>query len=172
MTSESEDMDKELRERAKKLTEEIQNMTNYKNLYREIQVEIIIFCLIENNKLLLMCNCIDNYQRLVASPAVKKEDFKNTLIEALKGEGLETEIKNTVFHWKRTQKIGEHVKINAYGVDLNYLKKAQIQWERRIQKSLNSMCNELNVPLARIRSTTEKEELSEKWNELSTCDVG
>jgi hypothetical protein len=52
------------------------------------------------------------------------------------------------------------------------LKKAQIQWERRIQKSLNSMCNELNVPLARIRPNSDREELSEKWNELSTCDFG
>ena len=57
-------------------------------------------------------------------------------------------------------------------VDLSYLKKAQIQWERRIQKSLNSTCNELNVPLARIRPSADREELSEKWNELSTYDIG
>ena len=30
--------DEQLRETAKKLTEEIQNMTNYKHLYNEIQV--------------------------------------------------------------------------------------------------------------------------------------
>lgn len=57
-------------------------------------------------------------------------------------------------------------------VDLTYLKKAQIQWERRIQKSLNSTCNELNVPLARIRPNADREELAEKWNELSTYDIG
>lgn len=34
------------------------------------------------------------------------------------------------------------------------------------------MCNELNVPLARIRSNADREELAEKWNELSTYDVG
>lgn len=56
--------------------------------------------------------------------------------------------------------------------DLSYLKKTQIQWERRIQKSLNSMCNELNVPLARIRPNSEREQLLEKWNELSTYDIG
>lgn len=56
--------------------------------------------------------------------------------------------------------------------DLSYLKRAQIQWERRIQKSLNSMCNELNVPLARMRFNADKEELTEKWDELSTYDVG
>lgn len=57
-------------------------------------------------------------------------------------------------------------------MDLTYLKKAQIQWERRIQKSLNSTCNELNVPLARIRPNADREELAEKWNELSTYDIG
>ncbi|XP_014219332.1 TBC1 domain family member 19 [Copidosoma floridanum] len=145
--SEGKENDPELKKTAKKLAEEIQNMTNYKNLYREIQ-------------------------RLVASPAVRKDDFKNTLIEALTSEGLETEIRNTVFHWKRAQKLTEpNDNVNPYSVDLSYLKKAQIQWERRIQKSLNSMCNELNVPLARIRPTADREELAEKWNELSTCDI-
>jgi len=56
--------------------------------------------------------------------------------------------------------------------DLSYLKKTQIQWERRIQKSLNSTCSELNIPLARIRLTTDRDELAEKWNELSTYDIG
>lgn len=56
--------------------------------------------------------------------------------------------------------------------DLSYLKKTQIQWERRIQKSLNSTCSELNIPLARIRPTADREELAEKWNELSTYDIG
>lgn len=61
---------------------------------------------------------------------------------------------------------------SAEEVDLSYLRKAQIQWERRIQKSLNSTCNELNVPLARIRPTADRDELAEKWNELSTYDIG
>lgn len=34
------------------------------------------------------------------------------------------------------------------------------------------MCNELNVPLAKIRAVSDRDELSEKWNELSTCDFG
>lgn len=62
--------------------------------------------------------------------------------------------------------------INNYLADLSYLRKAQIQWERRIQKSLNSMCNELNIPLARIRPQVDREALTEKWHELSTYDVG
>ncbi|KAK1130585.1 hypothetical protein K0M31_018710 [Melipona bicolor] len=136
-----------LQKSAERLTEEIQSMANYKNLYTEIQ-------------------------KLVASTAVKREDFKNTLLEALKSNGLETEIRNTVFHWVRSQgSLSAVSEASTEEVDLTYLKKAQIQWERRIQKSLNSTCNELNVPLARIRPNADREELAEKWNELSTYDI-
>ena len=62
--------------------------------------------------------------------------------------------------------------VHIQAADLSYLKKTQIQWERRIQKSLNSTCSELNIPLARIRSTADRDELAEKWNELSTYDIG
>ncbi|XP_043797622.1 TBC1 domain family member 19 [Apis laboriosa] len=137
-----------LKKSAEKLTEEIQSMANYKSLYTEIQ-------------------------KLVASTAVKREDFKNTLLDALKSNGLETEIRNTVFHWVRSQgSLSAASESTTNEVDLTYLKKAQIQWERRIQKSLNSTCNELNVPLARIRPNADREELAEKWNELSTYDIG
>ncbi|XP_043251093.1 TBC1 domain family member 19 [Colletes gigas] len=136
-----------LKKSAERLTDEMQGMANYKSLYSEIQ-------------------------KLVASAAVKREDFKNTLMDALKSNGLETEIRNTVFHWARSQgSLSTTSVLSTEEVDLSYLKKAQIQWERRIQKSLNSTCNELNVPLARIRPSADREELAEKWNELSTYDI-
>ncbi|XP_076681352.1 TBC1 domain family member 19 [Andrena cerasifolii] len=136
-----------LKKSAERLTEEIQSMANYKSLYTEIQ-------------------------KLVASTAVKREDFKTTLLDAMKTNDLETEIRNTVFHWARSQGSLSATSVQSTEeVDLSYLKKAQIQWERRIQKSLNSTCNELNVPLARIRPSADREELSEKWNELSTYDI-
>ncbi|XP_043486314.1 TBC1 domain family member 19 isoform X2 [Polistes fuscatus] len=131
---------------AERLTKNVQNMANYRSLYNEIQ-------------------------RLVASTVVKKDDFKNTLIDALKVNGLETELRNTVFHWVRSQDSLRSKPILTENTDLTYLKKVQIQWERRIQKSLNSMCIELNVPLARIRPSADREELAEKWNELSTYDI-
>ncbi|XP_019697461.1 TBC1 domain family member 19 isoform X2 [Harpegnathos saltator] len=132
---------------ARKLTDEIQNMSNYKALYNEIQ-------------------------KLVASSAVNKEDFNNSLATALKSNGLETEIRNTVFHWVRSRGSLHSQSVSHIEVtDLGYLKKTQIQWERRIQKSLNSTCSELNIPLARIRPTSDREELAEKWNELSTYDI-
>lgn len=42
-------------------------------------------------------------QKLVSSPNVKKEDFKQTLQQAMKEKGLDTKLRNTVFHWVRTQ---------------------------------------------------------------------
>lgn len=47
-----------------------------------------------------------------------------------------------------------------------------MQWEKRIHKSLNSMCTEIGVSLARFRQASDKDELEEKWSELSTYDIG
>nr|XP_033329468.1 TBC1 domain family member 19 isoform X1 [Megalopta genalis] len=148
MSENTEDYEDTVQKRtAERLTEEIQSMANYKSLYIEIQ-------------------------KLVASTAVKRGDFKNTLMEALKSNGLETEIRNTVFHWTRSQSSLSLLPPPPEEFsDLSFLKKAQVQWERRIQKSLNSTCNELNVALARIRPREDREELAEKWNELSTYDI-
>lgn len=55
---------------------------------------------------------------------------------------------------------------------LTSLLKASAQWEKRIHKSLNSMCTDLETSLAKIRPQSEQEELSEKWNELSTYNLG
>jgi hypothetical protein len=47
----------------------------------------------------------------------------------------------------------------------------QAQWERRILKSLNSMCSELGLCLAKPRNKDEMGEYASKWNELSTLDI-
>ncbi|XP_018353400.1 PREDICTED: TBC1 domain family member 19 isoform X4 [Trachymyrmex septentrionalis] len=136
-----------LKKTARRLTDDIQSMSNYRALYNEIQ-------------------------KLVTSSVVNKDDFKNSLVAALKDNGLETEIRNAVFHWTRSRgSLHSQSVVHIQAADLSYLKKTQIQWERRIQKSLNSTCSELNIPLARIRSTADRDELAEKWNELSTYDI-
>lgn len=59
------------------------------------------------------------------------------------------------------------------GDPLNYLRRAGILWERRVRKSLNSMCTELEVTLqGQPRSSAEKEELANKWDELSNYQIG
>uniref|UniRef100_A0A673IZR2 TBC1 domain family member 19-like n=1 Tax=Sinocyclocheilus rhinocerous TaxID=307959 RepID=A0A673IZR2_9TELE len=42
----------------------------------------------------------------------------------------------------------------------------------RILKSLNSMCTELGIPLARKRPVAEQKELTNKWNEMGTDEPG
>ncbi|XP_012547190.1 TBC1 domain family member 19 isoform X1 [Bombyx mori] len=125
---------------ALKLAEEIKNLSIYKSFYNDVQ-------------------------KLVASPNVKKEDFKQTLQQAMKEKGLDTKLRNTVFHWVRTQ--SKQNKLDP----LTSLSKASAQWEKRIHKSLNSMCSDLETSLAKIRPQSEQDELADKWNELSTYNL-
>lgn len=53
--------------------------------------------------MLVMCNVTLFTQKLVSSPNVKKEDFKQTLQQAMKDNGLDTKLRNTIFHWVRSQ---------------------------------------------------------------------
>lgn len=54
-----------------------------------------------------------------------------------------------------------------------YLRRAGVQWERRVRKSLNAMCNELQVTLqGQPRTNTDKEELLNKWDELGSFQIG
>ncbi|RZF41160.1 hypothetical protein LSTR_LSTR017023 [Laodelphax striatellus] len=88
----------------------------------------------------------------------------------MKETGMETELRNTVFHWVRSHSLQP---AHAYPLKepLAYLRKSQMQWEKRIHKSLNSMCTEIGVSLSRFRLASDRDELSDKWNELSTYDI-
>ncbi|KAJ2950414.1 hypothetical protein O0L34_g8656 [Tuta absoluta] len=120
-----------------KLAEEIKSLNIYKTFYSDVQ-------------------------KLVCSPNVNKEDFKQTLQQAMKEKGLDTKLRNTVYHWVRTQ--SKHNKHDP----LTCLIKAGTQWEKRIHKSLNSMCSDLETSLAKLRPQSEYEDIADKWNELST----
>lgn len=105
----------------------------------------------------------------MSSPTVKKSDFRSSLLDALKQTGMETELRNSIFHWIRSHSNHSH---NQHAKEpLAYLRKAQMQWEKRIHKSLNSMSNELGVALARFRLASDRDELEDKWTELSTYDI-
>lgn len=52
------------------------------------------------------------------------------------------------------------------------MRRAGIQWERRVRKSLNAMSTELKAPLGgQVRIPAEKEELLLKWDELSNYQI-
>lgn len=107
----------------------------------------------------------------MASPAVKLDNFKETLTKTLKETGLENELRNNVYHWVRAKK-----KSHSYSDLETHFSKAQIGWDKKINKSLVSMGVELGMHLARLRNTNDREEMQEKWGELSKyvtgkCDV-
>ncbi|GBP07093.1 TBC1 domain family member 19 [Eumeta japonica] len=131
--------DDAIHQTALKLAEEIKNLSIYKTFYSDVQ-------------------------KLVSSPNITKDDFRQTLQQAMKEKGLDIKLRNTVYHWVRTQN-------KQHKDPLSSLVKASTQWEKRIHKSLNSMCSDLETSLAKIRSQTEQEEMSEKWNELSTFSL-
>lgn len=55
---------------------------------------------------------------------------------------------------------------------MNYLRRAGVQWERRVRKSLNAMCNELQVTLqGQMRSNADREELQSKWEEMGSFQI-
>jgi len=45
-----------------------------------------------------------------------------------------------------------------------------VNWEKRVLKSMNSMCTELNVSLARRRADKEQRDMAAKWTELGTTE--
>ncbi|XP_014256555.1 TBC1 domain family member 19 [Cimex lectularius] len=105
-------------------------------------------------------------KRLVSSSKVSHNEFRKSLIDAMKDTGVEIELRNTVYHWLRSHKYPPIVK-----EPLLYLRKAQAQWEKRIHKSLNSMAAEIKVSLSQMRTPEDRQEMHDKWNELSVYDI-
>lgn len=55
---------------------------------------------------------------------------------------------------------------------MNYLKRAGVQWERRVRKSLSAMSSELKLSLqCQTRNQAERDELAAKWEELSNFQI-
>lgn len=96
---------------------------------------------------------------------MKTEEFKSTLLKAMQDNGLEAELKNNIYRWVKTKK-------REFNPHDSFFRKCQIHWDKRIHKSLNSMCSELGISLAKIRSMNEREEILNKWGELSNFEVG
>ncbi|XP_013110989.1 TBC1 domain family member 19 isoform X1 [Stomoxys calcitrans] len=115
----------------------------------------------------------ENVQKLVCSPAVDRNDMCNTLEEAIKSAGLETEIRNIIFHLVRS-KLKPEEKPSQININdpLAYLKRAGVQWDRRVRKSLNAMCSELKMASqGQPRVATDRDELMTKWDELSNYTI-
>ncbi|XP_048457664.1 TBC1 domain family member 19 [Rhincodon typus] len=96
------------------------------------------------------------------------------IVQRLRGSKLHSELEREA----RTCLHKSEVRIESLKEDLkDFLRKsekygneepARVNWEKRVLKSLNSMCAELAIPLAKKRSTDEQKELLNKWNEMGT----
>uniref|UniRef100_A0A673J2Q7 TBC1 domain family member 19-like n=1 Tax=Sinocyclocheilus rhinocerous TaxID=307959 RepID=A0A673J2Q7_9TELE len=96
-------------------------------------------------------------------PEIKLETLKDDVRRLLKASGM-TWLLPPPGHPRAPP---EHTK-----EPLAYMRKTQVNWEKRILKSLNSMCTELGIPLARKRPVAEQKELTNKWNEMGTDEPG
>ncbi|XP_069781106.1 TBC1 domain family member 19 isoform X3 [Narcine bancroftii] len=101
---------------------------------------------------------------------VRIESLKEDLKEFLRKSGWEKKLQNAVYRELNVlPELGhpsappEHTKEG-----LMYIRRAQVNWEKRVLKSLNSMCTEMSIPLAKKRSADEQRELLHKWNEMGT----
>lgn len=101
--------------------------------------------------------------------SVTRATMKGDVMEALKNVGWEKILRNAVYRELCRTDAGERCLDPEFRKEsLQYLKKAQSNWERRILKSMNSMCTELSIPLARKRPNDEQRDLLQKWNEMGT----
>ncbi|XP_071124573.1 TBC1 domain family member 19-like isoform X2 [Mytilus edulis] len=104
----------------------------------------------------------------ITKPGVRLSELKKGVQAGLIHSGWDKRLKNAVFKYLQTKpKLQYPVTPPEHTKEpLLYLRKAQHAWEKRILKSLNSMCTELNIPLARKRPEKEQKEMNSKWTEL------
>ncbi|XP_016073718.1 PREDICTED: TBC1 domain family member 19 isoform X6 [Miniopterus natalensis] len=103
-------------------------------------------------------------------PEIKLESLKEDIKRFLKTSGWEKKLQNAVYSELSVFPLPSHPAAPPEHLKepLVYMRKAQGSWEKRILKSLNSMCTELSIPLARKRPVGEQKELLNKWNEMGT----
>ncbi|XP_073430814.1 TBC1 domain family member 19 isoform X2 [Dendrobates tinctorius] len=118
----------------------------------------------------LHCQLEKEARRSLLNPDIKLETLKEDIKDFFKASGWEKKLQNAVYRELSVLPAPCHPAAPAEHIKepLAYMRRAQASWEKRILKSLNSMCTELNIPLARKRPAAEQKELLNKWNEMGT----
>ncbi|XP_033631796.1 TBC1 domain family member 19-like [Asterias rubens] len=103
-----------------------------------------------------------------AKPSIRLSDLQDQVIQGIQESGWERRLHNAVYRQLMLYPKPTHpnTPIDNTKEPLAYIRRAQSTWEKRILKSLNSMCTELSVPLARKRPLAEQKDLKARWNEL------
>ncbi|KAH9507879.1 hypothetical protein Btru_053112 [Bulinus truncatus] len=101
---------------------------------------------------------------------VRISDIKKSVQSGLHSEGWDKKLRNAVYHFMQSQsKVYRNSPLSmpeSPKEPISYILKAQGAWEKKILKSLNSMCTELTIPLARSRSEKDKKDMAVRWSEL------
>ncbi|KAF6024478.1 TBC1D19 [Bugula neritina] len=101
-------------------------------------------------------------------------DIEKGITTALKASGCNTQLENAVYKEVLKVKGKENSQLASeeeLREPLSFIRKAQQNWERRIAKSLNTMCTELNLPLAKKRADKDALELTNHWTEIGTMEL-
>ncbi|XP_014787246.1 TBC1 domain family member 19 [Octopus bimaculoides] len=101
---------------------------------------------------------------------VRLSDVKTTLYQKFRDTKFDRPLRNYVYNYlKRNGYLAAKQKLQTFSHEqLDYLYEAQQNWERRIVKSLNAMCTEQNISLARKRPQKDINQLMSQWTELGT----
>ncbi|XP_028401722.1 TBC1 domain family member 19-like isoform X2 [Dendronephthya gigantea] len=111
-------------------------------------------------------------RELVSSSNVVLSDVKKCVQPHLKSSGWGIKVQNAVYQQMKRRIEVENSNPESCKEPLAFFQKAQASWEKKVLKSINSMCTELSLPLARKRSTTEQAAVSSKFSTLgSECDM-
>ncbi|XP_042205753.1 TBC1 domain family member 19-like isoform X3 [Homarus americanus] len=110
-------------------------------------------------------------QTTMATQNFSRERFAGECYEWAQGSSLDTRLRNALYHLMHVQPTllaNPDTPRHVLKEPLAYIRKAQSSWERRLVKCVNSMAAELNVPLARRRTKQEREDIADRWADLST----
>ncbi|XP_060583830.1 TBC1 domain family member 19-like [Ruditapes philippinarum] len=91
-------------------------------------------------------------QSEISKTSVRVSELKKGVQSGLAASGWERKLRNRIYQYLQTHPLSSHplsTPAEHIKEPFVYLRKAQQAWEKRILKSLNSMCTELNIPLAR-----------------------
>ncbi|XP_067142503.1 TBC1 domain family member 19 [Centruroides vittatus] len=113
---------------------------------------------------------VTKLQDLIIDPNVTAESLEANMRQVVEESGYKQKIQNLVYRYLMRHPNLNETLPNAKD-PLDFILKAQSNWERRMYKSLNNMCNELGIALSRKRPVSEQKELEAKWTELGTEDM-
>ncbi|XP_070197839.1 TBC1 domain family member 19-like isoform X2 [Littorina saxatilis] len=102
-------------------------------------------------------------------PSLRVSELRKGVQSGLINGGWDRKLRNAIYHYLHTHPQQPTLPDPEHNKEpLLYIRKAQQTWEKKILKSLNSMCTELNIPLARRRAEREQKDMAARWTELGT----